>query len=444
MSGVEVSPWTLRYVSVALGSFILAQFMLLCGLTYPALPVDAPTTLAAVHLVTLGWLSLLMLGVLHQFIPVIGAKRLHSVPMSGVTFWFVTLGILLMVLGFLSLPSGPIHGFLGADWLLPPGGTLVVLGVLVAVYNIGVTLWASRPLRLPAMYIAFSLGFLTLTVLLGLTFAISLTVPGAFTPHVVGVLGTSGLALHIFGGIGGWFALTAMGVADRLLAMFALAPEERGPMRHWALWLTSSGIALSWLVGFVLMFAQGAVLAGLGIAGWVLLFAGVVLYLLDMRQLYRRRRRRELEANSVFGRVSLWALGIAATLTAMAGAFSLLGALAAGLVYALLVGWLSGLALSQIYKIVPFLTWLERYGKALGKGKVPRVQDLVVERRARPEFWLYFAGAALGTIGMLASLAWLVQAAALVTLLATLGIAREIWLVRHPTTDPMPGGGKNV
>ncbi|EQD69902.1 hypothetical protein B1B_05277, partial [mine drainage metagenome] len=126
------------------------------------------------------------------------------------------------------------------------------------------------------------------------------------------------------------------------------------------------------------------------------------------------------------------------------GALGDFASLAPALVYALLFGWLSGLALSQLYKIVPFLTWLERYGKSLGKVKVPRVQDLVVERRARPIFWTYFAGGLLGTIALLAGSAWLLRVAALGTVIATLGIAREIWLVRHPKAEPLPGGQKSA
>lgn len=434
MNGVELSPWTLRYVTVGLASFLLAQLLVVLGLAYPAFPVAAPTTLATVHLITIGWLSVLMLGVLHQFIPVIGAKKLRSQSASGVTFWLVTVGFVGLVLGFLEMPS----------LLLPIGGTLVVAGVLIAVWNLGVTLAASRPLRLPALYVAASLAFLTATVLLGLSFATALTLSGVFAPTAAMALLSQGLALHLLGGIGGWFGLTAMGVADRLLAMFALAPEERGRTRHWAFWLTSLGIAIAWLSGFGLMFSPSALLQGIGLVGWIALFAGVALYLLDMRELYRRRRRRELEANAVFGRVALWALGIAAALTAAAGALSQFSNLAPALAYALLVGWLSGLALSQLYKIVPFLTWLDRYGKALGKTKVPRVQDLVVERRARPVFWLYFAGAALGTAGMLTDAAAVVRLATGLTMLATLSIAWELWLVRHPRPQLMHEGQESA
>ncbi|MGH7001467.1 MAG: hypothetical protein ACREEA_08170, partial [Stellaceae bacterium] len=89
--------------------------------------------------------------------------------------------------------------------------------------------------------------------------------------------------------------------------------------------------------------------------------------------------------------------------------------------------------LSQLYKIVPFLTWLERYGSVLGKQPVPRVQDLVDEPRDRPWFLLYFVAVAFGTLCI--ALGWPVlwRIAVFGHLVATLMIVRALWLVRHST-----------
>lgn len=172
--------------------------------------------------------------------------------------------------------------------------------------------------------------------------------------------------------------------------------------------------------------------------------AGIALYLFDMVRLYRARRRNNLELNTLMAIPALAMLAILLPLSLYAYAAGFGERLAGALGYLFLFGWLSGLGLSQLYKIVPFMTWLERYGRLLGKRPVPRVQDLVDEARDRPWFVLYFAAVAAGAA--FAALGWVVpwRVAVLGHLVATLMIARALWLARYgrpkPTTavPPLP------
>jgi hypothetical protein len=115
--------------------------------------------------------------------------------------------------------------------------------------------------------------------------------------------------------------------------------------------------------------------------------------------------------------------------------------------FVVLFGWLGGLGLTQLYKVVPFLTWLGRFGSRLGRGPVPRVQDLVDERRAAPWFSIYFVAVVAGAIAGFAGveLAW--RGALAVSSLATLVLAREYWRAwrgvyasRPNAVAPLPAG----
>jgi hypothetical protein len=168
-----------------------------------------------------------------------------------------------------------------------------------------------------------------------------------------------------------------------------------------------------------------APLAGLAVV------AAIVFYGADLVFFYRNRKRRKIELNSRSAIGAFAGLYLSALLiTALALTGSLAGQAPAAL-YLVAFGWLSGLGLSQLYKIVPFLTWLECYGPVMGKTPTPRVQDLVSERRDGVWFLLYFAGVLAGTGALLAGQTGLFRLAAAATLAATLALVVELVLARR-------------
>src|SRR5690606_6356825 len=104
---------------------------------------------------------------------------------------------------------------------------------------------------------------------------------------------------------------------------------------------------------------------------------------------------------------------------------------AGALAYLVAFGWLTSLGLSQLYKIVPFLTWLECYGPVMGRKPTPRVQDLVVERRGGGWLALYFAAVLVATGALVADMPVLFRLASAATLAATLALTIELVLVRR-------------
>ena len=107
-----------------------------------------------------------------------------------------------------------------------------------------------------------------------------------------------------------------------------------------------------------------------------------------------------------------------------------------GVVFLLAFGWLTGLGLAKLYKIVAFLTWLECYGSLLGKRPTPRVQDLVDERRAMPWFWLYFMGVSAATLAVFLDAPLVFRVAAFAMLISTARICFELVLTRSLAAVP--------
>ena len=424
MFAATVSRWTIHHFGAALAFFLLAQFALVAGIAQPLTQPLAPLTLATVHLLTIGWLTILMLGALHQFVPVITAQGKVAGNSALVSLLAIVVGLAGMEAGFAAMDGRLSPRVLVA---LPLGGALVLAGAGIAVVSLARTLWRARPLPFAARFLAAGLVFLVAALGMGIVLGGALSAPGAVMWPAAS---TVGLRLHLLAGFAGWFTLTAIGVSYRLISMFTLAPEERGHLGTAILALSIGGVAVAWLIGLLgaigapvpdAAFAAAAIVTGLG----------VTLYLIDMVRLYRARRRRKLELNTAMAIPALAALALslplAASLCVGAASATTIGAL----VYLFLFGWLSGLGLSQLYKIVPFLTWLERYGSLLGKQAVPRVQDLVDEQRDRRWFILFFASVAAATVFF--ALGWpaLWRLAALGHLLATLMIVRALWLVRR-------------
>lgn len=434
MIGVGVSKWTMLHFGFAMVSFLAAQILMVGGWVYPADDLHSPVTLVAVHLLTIGWLSVLILGALYQFVPVMTTKPLFSQRLALVSLVLIGIGLAGMICGFLALAGLHLPGLPG----LPLGGTAVVAGFVVAGLNLGVTLWRSRPLPLSARFVAAGLGFLLLTGALGLSFALAFALDDP--PDFVASLTATGLLAHVAAGLGGWFSLTAMGVSYRLLSMFMLAPEHERSTSTGALWFCIAGLAIVVAAGVGEAIAGPFTDASLYLGG-ALITLGVLFYLGDMARLYRERKRRHLELNSIMAGIALAFFAAAVPLVWAANILGKGEFFAGPLGYLFIFGWLSGLGLSQLYKIVPFLTWLERFGSTLGKGPTPRVQDLVNEERALPWFFLYFVsvafGAAIGAIGIVEI--W--RGALALQLLTSAAIGLELWRARRarPLSNPSLG-----
>ncbi len=434
MIGGSIFRWTMAYFAAALTWLLVALALMVAGIGYPAADIASPDTLVLVHVVTIGWLSLAMCGALFQFVPVLVAKPLFSEQWALPALGLLTAGLVCLLAGFMAL-GGHLPPAL---WLLPLGAVLLVTGFVLVVVDLGLTTWL-RPTG-PASFVLVGLASLCATVAFGSIFAFALAGWGGAVGETVLA---SGVPLHAIAGLGGWLTLTAMGVSYRLLSMFMLSPDVDD--RQSRVTLAAGALAVAVTVA-------GGILA-IGLAsgmGVVLLIAGVLglvsaaLYGRDIAGIFRHRKRRQLELNMRIATLSFASLAGVAVLGVALISADVLAAHVGAFTFLAVFGWLSGLVLAKLYKIVAFLTWLETYGPVMGRAPTPRVQDLVAEGRATKWFVIYYVAVWAGMLTLLVGEPSAFRVAVVAMNLGVVGIVREIVRIRRlaDVASPLrlPGG----
>jgi hypothetical protein len=432
MIGVSLSRWTMSYFTIALVALLGAEMLMVAGFGFPSQPVAAPQTLVLVHLVAIGWLSLLMFGALLQFVPVLVAKPLAHSELPIAALVLLVAGLASLLVGFVAMAGFSVGS---VPWL-PLGAISLAAGFTLNLWNLGRTLWSARPIGLPARFVAVGLVSLVGVIALGTIFSLAL---GGWTTNPALIrLTAQGIPLHAALGLGGWLTFTAMGVTYRLLAMFMLAPEAEHRTTRIALASGSAAILVLLIGGPICLLILRQGLTHPLLVALVLATVSLMLYGHDIVRLYRTRKRRKIELNA---RMAAWALGGLGLAILLLLGFTLLGEIdrsIGAVVFLIAFGWLTGLGLAKLYKIAAFLTWLECYGSLLGKRPTPRVQDLVNEPRAMPWYWLYFASVAAASITAFLDAPLAFRVAAFGILVATVGICVELVSIRTLRSIPAP------
>lgn len=329
---------------------------------------DFPHVLAAVHIATLGWLTMTIMGASLQLAPVILVSPLRATRLARVQYPLYVAGVALLVGGF----------WTGQMPLLITGGVLVVLAVAHYAVILGATLAraTTHPRPLSAWYLIASLVYLCAVVSLGLTAALNFQ---------LGFLGgglSRLLLVHITIGVVGWLTCTLIGVSYTLVRLFALVHEHRDTLGRRIFALLNAGV-LGLGVGFALGWVPVQVLAGMS------LVAAVGLFAYDYQRMLRLRKRKPLDVTQRHG---IAAVGYLVVALPVGVVVALLGwgrpPIFVALGLAALVGWLGQSIVGYLYKIVPFLIWQARYGPLVGRQKVPLMRDLVHQRAAAFSFWL--------------------------------------------------------
>jgi hypothetical protein len=358
-----------------------------------------------------------------------------------------------------------VVGFAGMVWMfwtwnmkqVGHFGCVLGTGVGLFVYNLGRTLLRVPRWNVVATAIVSALGWLSFTVLAGLSIAAgkctyqSANLLAASSPVGSLVRGLRSVATvvtrfdplgamhaHAHLGVLGVFLVLIVGVSYKLVPMFTLSEIQKPRRAMASVLLINAG-----LLGAIITVLVRSPLKS---AFALLVVVGLALYGLELRAIVGARKRQRLDGAI---KTFLTAIGLLIPVSCLAlilswgglpfNAFTgqlenLYGMLA-------LLGIISLAIIGMLYKIMPFLVWYHTYSREIGLKKVPALGDLYSPRVQALGYWTYLVGLMVTGIATLMARAGLVRtgcmllAVSLFFLIAN--VLKILSHIRHPQLAPL-------
>lgn len=360
-------------ISVVLRFFITVPFFgfLICALMVftptEVLTPNHPLSLAAIHLMFLGVITMSMIGALFQMQSVLGGRPILHPVGNGLIIHT------LLIIGIFSL-SGAF------------AFALAPLFILAAV-TLGAAILYTANLVLPLLFggtthdtlrgMRLALIALALTALLGIVMAVSFA-NGTFSPAHDAIRSS-----HYSLGLIGWIGALIIAVAFQVVEMFYVTP----PYRPWYKRNAFRIIALSLIAKIMWLFFS---LPYVWIVEAVLAVLLTWFVIITARRL-RMRKRRVSDVSIWF-----WEVGVALLQTSImahiAHLWSGIGSLEAVALISFSLFAFS-IILGMIGKIIPFLVWFHL--NAQGYMDAPIMSNVIPQRRLKTAFWLFICALVL-------------------------------------------------
>jgi len=330
-----------------------------------------PKLLSITHTAVLGWGSMIIFGALYQLLPVILETPLYSELLARITFWLFAAGIICLAFSFWKFYVG-IH--------IQIASCLIVLAFSLFTFNIIRTAKSAVKWTIEADFITTSSLWLLTTGILGLLMAFNFQY--AFLPksHLLF------LKIHAHLGIAGWFILLIMGVTSKLVPMFLLTHHLNVKKLSYAYYLVNLGLIIFTIDLFFNEISKLAPIYALTIV------SGILCFLSFIYEAYRKRARKQLDIGLRHTFIA-FAIFFLPVFIGVYLSFKSSENSQIYLVYgsSIFLGFITSLILGQTFKTLPFIVWLHKYRKLVGKQKTPLPKDLYSEKLAQVQLIIYLS-----------------------------------------------------
>jgi len=437
----------LRFMLTGLGSLLAAVGWLVWRPDVLATYHYNQTVIALTHLLVLGFIGSVVMGAMYQLVPVALETKLFSERLAKVQFVLHVAGFVGMVLMFRVWNMKQVGHF----------GSVMLVGVGLFVFNIARTLLRAPKWNAVTWAIAAALGWISLTVIAGLSIAAAkcsyqsttgLATVGGVRMVINGLRSVAGFMAHFdqisamhahaHAGVVGFFLMLILGVSYRLVPMFALSELQSQRRAVLSIGLLNLGLA-------------GLVVAILLRSPWKLAFAGVLItglavYGWELRAILRARKRAHLDWGL---RTFLTALGLVLPLSLLGLVLSwpwlplsaFTGQLENVYGFVVLFGVVTFAILGMLQKILPFLVWFGVYSPHIGRAQLPLLAEMGSERLQVAGYWSFLAALATTVMAtLLANPAGVRTGGGLLALSLALFVLNTAKVLRHffrPQLQPL-------
>ena len=334
----------------------------------------SPASLALTHLITLGYLAMVMLGSLLQMLPVVLGTPVPAVQLVG---WLGLVGLSLgtpcLALGFL----------LGEPLWLYAG--VLLLGSGFVPFSIAIVVSLIKTL---APHVAWPIRQAVLALLI--TLALGIALAGAFSGLWPITAIAELTALHAAWGLAGWVLILIIGIAYQVVPMLQITPLYPVWVTRWLTGLMLLGLLLYSNLAWAEAKPNGSLL------GALLLCAGSIVFAIVTLRLQSRRRRKLADITLDFWRLGMRCLILAAllfplrlpSLSWLPADWSAAAEISLGIAF--LLGFAASVVSGMLYKIVPFLAWFHLKTQTGAKvGSIPNMKQMIPDNLARSHFRLH-------------------------------------------------------
>ena len=394
----------LPFYGYAAIAFLIATILLLFSASDITSHYFLPHTLAIIHIMALGWGTMMILGASHQLVPVLIEGKLYSNKLAYASFTFAAIGIPLLVNGFYVFNMG-LH--------TQCGGILIILSVIAYLINLAASMVKSKQENVHAFFIFTAALWLLATAIVGLLLLYN------FTEPLLPKGSLNYLPVHAHIGIVGWFLLLVMGVGSRLIPMFLISKYNNTRQLWWIYGLINGGL-LSFV--YIFLYTDSKSLLSIPLLA---VAASIVLFGDFCFKAYQQRIRKKVDEQMKVSLLSVLMmllpvifLVIIITLLILSPKENVSLIITYGFI--IFFGWITAIILGMTFKTLPFIVRNKVYHHLAVKGKTPNPKDLFSKKVFKWMSVAYILGFVMFTAGILFYSAIVLQIAAALLLLTSL------------------------